>query len=275
VVRDHQHRREIYHRDLPKLCVRAWTAGTAPVAMIDGDEYDGVFVADRAHARTIGASARTGETVVTGDVARASPPYLGFTVAAADTRVLRRAEKQLVWSMRKQSRGSPRRINRHISLRVTRAIMRTEIRPNHVTVFCFLLALAGAALIGQGGWAVGLAGMALVNLPRPDRAADHDRDRRRLRRQPGGARPPGRRPWSPLPARDDRGAVLLCSYTTTVGYGALMLSPNGGIRAFGLAALICELACISMALLVAPALLAVLRNREVTIREAVVSDPSA
>ena len=34
------------------------------------------------------------------------------------------------------------------------------------------------------------------------------------------------------------GAVLLCSFTTTVGYGTLMLSANGGIRAFGLAALL-------------------------------------
>ncbi len=57
------------------------------------------------------------------------------------------------------------------------------------------------------------------------------------------------------------GAVLMCSYTTAVGYGTLMLSANGGIRAFGLAALLGELSCIAMALLVAPALLAVLRRR--------------
>lgn len=57
------------------------------------------------------------------------------------------------------------------------------------------------------------------------------------------------------------GAVLLCSYTTTVGYSTLMLSANGGIRAFGLAALFGEIACISMALIIAPALLALLRGR--------------
>ncbi len=57
------------------------------------------------------------------------------------------------------------------------------------------------------------------------------------------------------------GAVLMCSYTTTVGYGTLMLSANGGIRAFGLAALLGEISCIAMALLVAPALLAILRRR--------------
>jgi uncharacterized protein len=55
--------------------------------------------------------------------------------------------------------------------------------------------------------------------------------------------------------------VLLCSYTTSVGYGTLMLSANGGIRAFGLAALIGEVACITMALVVAPVCLSVLRRR--------------
>lgn len=56
--------------------------------------------------------------------------------------------------------------------------------------------------------------------------------------------------------------VLLCSYTTTVGYGTLMLSANGGIRSFGLAALVGEVACITVALVVAPVWLAVLRNRD-------------
>jgi predicted RND superfamily exporter protein len=57
-------------------------------------------------------------------------------------------------------------------------------------------------------------------------------------------------------------AVLMCSYTTSVGYSTLMLSANGGIRAFGLAALLGEVACILMALVVAPAWLALLRERK-------------
>lgn len=56
-------------------------------------------------------------------------------------------------------------------------------------------------------------------------------------------------------------AVLLCSYTTAVGYGTLLLSANGGIRAFGLAALLGEIACVLMALVVGPAWLARLRER--------------
>jgi hypothetical protein len=41
----------------------------------------------------------------------------------------------------------------------------------------------------------------------------------------------------------------------------LLLSANGGIRAFGLAALLGEIACVAVALIAAPAWLAVLRNR--------------
>ncbi len=56
------------------------------------------------------------------------------------------------------------------------------------------------------------------------------------------------------------GAVLLCSFTTIVGYGSLLLSDNMGIRSFGLAAILGEVACISAALMVAPALLTLLRG---------------
>jgi predicted RND superfamily exporter protein len=57
------------------------------------------------------------------------------------------------------------------------------------------------------------------------------------------------------------GAVTLCSYTTVVGYGALRLSENLGIRSFGLAAMLGELTCLTIALLLAPALVRLLQRR--------------
>ncbi len=51
------------------------------------------------------------------------------------------------------------------------------------------------------------------------------------------------------------GAVVLCSYTTTVGYGSLLLSQNLGIRSFGIAAMLGEITCLVMALYLAPSLL--------------------
>ena len=58
------------------------------------------------------------------------------------------------------------------------------------------------------------------------------------------------------------GTVLLCSFTTSVGYSTLMLSANGGIRAFGEAALLGEIACIAVAILATPAWLTLLRDRD-------------
>jgi predicted RND superfamily exporter protein len=51
------------------------------------------------------------------------------------------------------------------------------------------------------------------------------------------------------------GAVVLCSWTTTVGYGSLLLSANAGIRSFGGTAILGEVTCLLAALTLAPALL--------------------
>jgi hypothetical protein len=56
-------------------------------------------------------------------------------------------------------------------------------------------------------------------------------------------------------------AVLLCSYTTIVGYGSLLLSRNQGIRSFGAASILGEATCLGAALLFAPALLMLFRDR--------------
>jgi predicted RND superfamily exporter protein len=57
------------------------------------------------------------------------------------------------------------------------------------------------------------------------------------------------------------GAVALCSFTTMVGYGSLLLSASGGIRSFGAAATLGELTCLTTALTLAPAALALLGSR--------------
>ncbi|HTA94188.1 MAG TPA: MMPL family transporter [Polyangiaceae bacterium] len=49
--------------------------------------------------------------------------------------------------------------------------------------------------------------------------------------------------------------VILCSYTTIVGYASLLFSRNRGIHSFGLSAMIGELTCLTAATILAPALL--------------------
>jgi len=51
------------------------------------------------------------------------------------------------------------------------------------------------------------------------------------------------------------GAVTLCSMTTTIGYIALSMSINQGIRSFGISAAVGELTCLCAAVLWLPALL--------------------
>jgi len=55
------------------------------------------------------------------------------------------------------------------------------------------------------------------------------------------------------------GAVTMCSFTTIAGYASLLLSANRGIRSFGAAATLGEIACLLVALALAPALLSTRR----------------
>jgi predicted RND superfamily exporter protein len=55
-------------------------------------------------------------------------------------------------------------------------------------------------------------------------------------------------------------AVFVCSLTTIIGYGSLLISENLAIRGFGQASLIGEVACVATALVLVPALLS-LRNK--------------
>lgn len=159
----------IYHRDVPKLVMAAWASTDAPIARLAGFEHDAVLVTARPRAvelaRAAAAPGGIADTMSGCEVAHAEPPYLAFTSPAPDPRALRRAERQLVWSMRKRADGlASRWINRHLSLRFSHLVMRTPIHPNHITVFCFLLAVTGGIVIAQGGYLAGVVGMALVNL---------------------------------------------------------------------------------------------------------------
>ena len=54
--------------------------------------------------------------------------------------------------------------------------------------------------------------------------------------------------------RTSGAAVFICSLTTIIGYGSLLVSENLAIRGFGLASLIGEVCCVLTALVVVPAI---------------------
>ncbi|MCB0219318.1 MAG: MMPL family transporter, partial [Chrysiogenetes bacterium] len=57
------------------------------------------------------------------------------------------------------------------------------------------------------------------------------------------------------------GAVLLCSLTTIIGYGVMMLSRTPAMVSFGLMAVIGEITCLSSALLLKPAVLVLMERK--------------
>jgi predicted RND superfamily exporter protein len=61
--------------------------------------------------------------------------------------------------------------------------------------------------------------------------------------------------------RTSGSAVFVCSLTTIIGYGSLLISDNLAIRGFGVASLIGEVACVLSALVAVPAILALGRRR--------------
>jgi predicted RND superfamily exporter protein len=73
--------------------------------------------------------------------------------------------------------------------------------------------------------------------------------------------------------RSTGGAVALCSLTTILGYSSLLLAENRALHLFGLLAVLGEIACLSVAVIVLPAaLLWLARRRE---REAEAAVPEA
>ena len=64
----------------------------------------------------------------------------------------------------------------------------------------------------------------------------------------------------PLIVRETGGAVVLCSMTTTLGYLALMHSVNPAVRSFGLTAVFGEMACLSVVMVVLPAVLILIES---------------
>ena len=63
-----------------------------------------------------------------------------------------------------------------------------------------------------------------------------------------------------MAVRRSGGAVALCSFTTTVGYGSLVFSDYQALESFGKLSVVGEIACVAGAVLLVPALLTVLRG---------------
>jgi phosphatidylglycerophosphate synthase len=89
-------------------------------------------------------------------------PHAFDPIDVVDGASARRAEVALFATLRKPVDGwTSRWLNRSISLRLSRLLVRTPIRPNHVTIVILLIGLAGAWLASRGSYAAAVAGAML------------------------------------------------------------------------------------------------------------------
>jgi len=158
----------VFHRDLPGALVAAWRARDgARLVKIAGAEHDAIVVTDRTAGVRLAAAwdDELAALASAGAIAEAAPPYMAFTAAPRDARALRRTEWRLVRSLRKSADGiMAKALNRRISLPITRVLCKTRVHPNHVTLFALACAVAGALVLGRGGYLAGVVGMLLVEL---------------------------------------------------------------------------------------------------------------
>jgi phosphatidylglycerophosphate synthase len=162
----------VFHRDLPKSVVQAWRHRANPetdFAQIRGDDFDAVLATRRAQASNFVSDAKNWSARATALRSEATalvvePPYLGFVVPLRTSADLRRAERTLVWSLRKSADGiAAKAFNRWVSLPLTFLLRRTGVLPNHVTVLAFISALVGGIIIGaRPTYLAGVVGMLLV-----------------------------------------------------------------------------------------------------------------
>lgn len=76
-----------------------------------------------------------------------------YWIDVDDEKTYKKAEKKLLDTLKKTADGPVSRyLNRPISTRITRHLLRTGITPNHVSFFSFILAMLGAFLFFSGGY---------------------------------------------------------------------------------------------------------------------------
>lgn len=103
-----------------------------------------------------------GETTLSGAVrilatvgrARAFHTSGGFWIDVDDPAALRRAEKALLNRLRDKSNDGPvsRYLNRPLSIRISRRLVKYPITPNQISLFSILCSLLGAGLFAFGGY---------------------------------------------------------------------------------------------------------------------------
>jgi len=124
--------------------------------------YDtGIFLCSPALFRAIEESINNNDSSLSGGIralarkgkAKAFDIKDAYWIDVDNERTFKKAEKKLLDTLKKASDGPiSRHLNRPLSTRITRYLLRTDITPNHVSFFSFILAMVGALFFFLGGY---------------------------------------------------------------------------------------------------------------------------
>ena len=102
------------------------------------------------------------EEALRASAARAHAAPAEAWVSLADESGRRRAEEDLYRSLRSESDGYLARLDRRLSIALSRRLVRTPVTPNQITAFSLLVGLLGSALLASGAYVPSVLGAALL-----------------------------------------------------------------------------------------------------------------
>ena len=136
--------------------------------------YDtGIFLCSPAIFSAIEESLHNGDSSLSGGIrvlaskgkAKTFDIKDDYWIDVDDEKTYKLAEKKLLDTLKKTSDGPVSRyLNRPISTKITRHLLRTDITPNHVSFFSFILAMLGAFLFFLGGYITLVIGAILAQV---------------------------------------------------------------------------------------------------------------
>jgi CDP-L-myo-inositol myo-inositolphosphotransferase len=124
--------------------------------------YDtGIFLCSPAIFRAIEKSSKSGDSTLSGGIrvlagnekAKAFDIKDNYWIDVDEEAAFEKAESKLIAGLKKTSDGPVSRyLNRPVSIRITRHLLKTDITPNYISFFSFILSMLGALLFLSGGY---------------------------------------------------------------------------------------------------------------------------
>jgi phosphatidylglycerophosphate synthase len=120
------------------------------------------LVVHRDLLKAIALSGKVGTFELPKDAFEFSPPFGFEPIVVVDKKSARRAEERLLNALRKVQDGwTSTYLNRHASLLMTRYLVKTDLRPNQVSVVILGIGILGAYLATRGSYEMMLLGAIL------------------------------------------------------------------------------------------------------------------